>query len=70
MPSRRRSFGRVFLVAILIVIALLLLELGRLLPGSWPGGGGDGGSRSFPSGAKPDPTKLVPSAAPPPPKAA
>lgn len=67
MSSRRRSFGRILLLAILVVIALLLLELGRLLPGSWPGGGGDGGSRSFPTGSKPDPTTLVPSTAPPPP---
>ena len=67
MSSRRRSSGRIVLVAILVVIALLILELGQLLPGSWPGGGGDRGSKSFPTGGAPDPNRLAPSPTPPPP---
>jgi len=67
MSSRRRPFGRILLVAALVLLALLLLELERFLPGSWPGGGGDRGSRSFPTGSKPDPSRLVPSTTPPPP---
>ncbi len=67
MSSRRRPFGRILAVVALVLLALLLLELERFLPGSWPGGGGDSGSRSFPTGAKTDPERLVPSTTPPPP---
>lgn len=67
MSSRRRSLGRILVVAGLLLLALLLLELERFLPGSWPGGGGDRGSRPFPTGSKPDPARLVPSTTPPPP---
>jgi len=68
MSTRRRSFGRVLLLAALVLVALVLLELERFLPGSWPGGGGNEGSRSFPTGSQPDPSRVVPStgAVPPP----
>ena len=54
-------------MAILVLVAFLLLELNRFLPGSWPGGGGDGGSRTLPTGSTADPKRLVPSPSPPPP---
>ncbi len=63
MASRRRPL-RVLLLLVLALLLWLLLELNRFLPGSWPGGGGDTGSRPMPAGSEPDPKRVRPDETP------
>jgi len=63
MASRRRPL-RVLLLLVLALLLWFLLELNRFLPGSWPGGGGDTGSRPTPTGSEPDPKQVRPDATP------
>ena len=63
MASRRRP-RRILWILVLALLLWLLLELNRWLPGSWPGGGGDTGSRPMPAGSQPDPGKVRPDATP------
>src|SRR5436190_3954863 len=64
--ERRSRFRRLAALLLLALLVFLLLELNRFLPGAWPGGGGDAGMRRVEVGAKPDPSRLVPSENPPP----
>ncbi len=68
MASRRRP-RRVVWILVVALLLWLLLDLNRWLPGVWPGGGGDSGSRPMPSGSQTDPSRLRPDASPPPPPA-
>jgi len=59
--AQRRRFhaGRLLVVVVLVLLLALLLELNRFLPGAWPGGGGDRGSRPVASGTTTTPDRVV-----------
>ncbi len=60
MVQRRRfRLGRLLVVVVLCLLLALLLELNRFLPGSWPGGGGDRGSRPVATGTRTTPDRIV-----------
>src|SRR5436190_4072133 len=64
MARRRSRAKRLFLFVALLLLALLLLELNRFLPGAWPGGGGSAGSRPVAMGTERDPSRVRPSPQP------
>ncbi|MFO0931933.1 MAG: carboxypeptidase regulatory-like domain-containing protein [Planctomycetota bacterium] len=71
MADRKRFRpGRLLVVVILALLIAFLLELNRFLPGVWPGGGGDRGSRPVASGTTPAPDRVVPGGPIAPPKPA
>ncbi|MHC5012282.1 MAG: carboxypeptidase regulatory-like domain-containing protein [Planctomycetota bacterium] len=66
MARPRLRVRRLFWLAVLFVLLLLLFEMNRFLPGGWPGGGGDGGFRTLAT-VGPDPSRVRPPDADPPP---
>src|SRR5262245_2603370 len=58
MARRRFHIRRLLALIVLVLLCLLLLDLNRFLPGSWPGGSGTTGSRPVSTGVVDDPTRV------------